>query len=170
MTTSGERPAGDRDLWLRYRSSVVEPGGSCPDRLSLAAYIDESMVREEVDEIESHLAVCRRCLDHVVALRSGPLEEAVPERMRVAARRVVSAPPPLPSPGTWGRRLALAASLTGAVLLASWVGYRAGSETASLEQRLETAVRRELTFGLAPFVETSPEEALVRRRRPGGAS
>ncbi len=170
MTPSGKRPAGDTDLWLRYRSSVVESGGSCPDRLSLAAYIDGSMVREEVDEIESHLAACRRCLDHVVALRSGPLEEAVPEGLRVAARRVVPVPPPLSSPGTWGRRLALAASLTGAVLLASWGGYRAGSETASLEQRLETAVRRELTFGLAPFVETSPEEALVRRRRPGGAS
>ena len=75
-----------RRLRLRQPGKKLPIG--CPRDESLAAYLDGGLSEPARDEIESHLAVCRSCLDHILAAENAAREVStavVPPKMLARA-------------------------------------------------------------------------------------
>jgi hypothetical protein len=66
----------------RKNPDLAQPPGSCPDDMTVAAFIDGNLRGEELRQVEAHLAVCRDCALAVEELREDlaePLEPIPPE-------------------------------------------------------------------------------------------
>jgi len=81
---------------LLRRLAQREPGRNsqtgCPEDETLAAYLDGGLSESARDEIESHLAECRSCLDHFLAAEKGAsdgFEATVPPRVLARAMALV---------------------------------------------------------------------------------
>ena len=132
---------GDRALVARALSNhVAEPATvEPPDAMALAALLDGKLGEAEQAEVEARLAASAEALDLYLAARAARAEEtsAAPTHVVERARQIVR---PQPRPATEGApgltawlgrllpsaRLATAAAMVGAVMLASVAGFELG--------------------------------------------
>lgn len=134
-------PTWDRELRRLYKAADRPAGttGDAPDGITLAAYLDGVLEEAERDRVEAWLAAAPEHLDLLIAARQALDEPSAPAPDSVVRRAAGLVPetgarPALSFSAGLGRLLALAgpfqplgwAAVTGAVLLASVVGFELG--------------------------------------------
>lgn len=55
----------DKKLWLNFCEISKNGAQGCPDDITLSNYIDGTLPKSDVEQIEDHLSECDRCLDIV---------------------------------------------------------------------------------------------------------
>lgn len=94
---SQDQDRNERRFWERVRPDVIgERKTPCPDANALAAYVDEAISKERIQDMEDHLASCPDCLDALCELRALRCEEPVqaPPEVVQGAKDLIAAPVP----------------------------------------------------------------------------
>ncbi len=150
MNLPDDNHAQDRALWRQAREGLAAPqagapapaeGGTCPDELTLAAYVDGRLGEPDVAPIEAHLSRCHLCAEAVGAARevasAAPVEVAESVLARAQAlvadpcRRPVAAPSPAVIGRIGLRRVLAGVGLAAAMALCATVGFVAGQAAAA---------------------------------------
>ena len=155
----------DKPMWENYRDG--EAAGSCPDLLTLSAWIDRTLNPEEVEEVETHLSRCDRCLDHTLALRqTSQAAEDVPVTVTLETLpQLATTLTPANRPG-WRPWQQLAASVVFALVLSA--GYVAGRQSYTDEALAQQALLSEALDRYAVAWDEMP--VVPEPDRKGGAS
>jgi len=162
----------ERDLWRglsRAGPPQADENDACLDASDLAAYVDGRARGEDLAHIESHLAVCDRCLAAVrdaralVAQPAGivptellsrvkalvPAGAAQPAAARPKARRRIGSWVGLAGgEGAWKTALRWACAAAAAALV-GLAGFLAGSATYRSRQAADAKLVAEVSFELA---------------------
>lgn len=155
----------DKPIWDTYRDT--EAAGSCPDLLTLSAWIDRTLDPEEAEEVETHLSRCDRCLDHTLALRQIPqTADDVPVTVTLQTLpELATALTPVNRP-EWRPWQKFAASVLFALVLSA--GYAAGRQSYADEALAQQTL---LSEALDRYAVAWDEMLVVPEPDPkGGAS
>jgi hypothetical protein len=68
------------------RRGAVAGAGPCPDAAQLAGMVEDRLLPDEREIVETHVAVCDDCREVVAALAADPAEAAAPRRAAPRAR------------------------------------------------------------------------------------
>jgi len=115
------------------RAMAAPPGGECPSRETLRAYLDHTLGADEAQDVDAHLTACPECSDRVAEILEARGPEAEDAFRRYLARRLLDllvavpeeadalaatlrSPPEAPTAATPDVRLPLAKPATGAAL------------------------------------------------------